>query len=83
MIENKKLKTILKNLPKSPGVYKMLDQEGRVIYLGKAKDLAKRVKQYFQKNYEHSSRTKKLLESSLLNKVKSQNSSKAVHSLNW
>ncbi len=62
MIENKKLKTILENLPRSPGVYKMLDEEGRVIYLGKAKDLAKRVKQYFQKNYEHSSRTKKLLE---------------------
>lgn len=40
----------------------MIDKEGRVIYLGKAKDLSKRVKQYFQKDYQHSTRTRKLLE---------------------
>lgn len=62
MIENKKLKKVIENLPKSPGIYKMHDEEDRVIYIGKAKDLSKRVKQYFQKNYEHSTRTKKLLE---------------------
>ncbi|MBU1151845.1 excinuclease ABC subunit UvrC [Patescibacteria group bacterium] len=62
MIEEKKLKKILSDLPDSPGIYKMIDKEGIVIYVGKAKSLKKRVKQYFQKNYEHSTRTKKLLE---------------------
>lgn len=62
MIEEQKLKQILRNIPDSPGVYKMIDQEGIVIYIGKAKSLKKRVKQYFQKNYQHSTRTKKLLE---------------------
>jgi excinuclease ABC subunit C len=62
MIEEKKLKRILKNLPDSPGVYKMSDKEGAVIYIGKAKSLRSRVKQYFQKNYQHSTRTQKLLE---------------------
>lgn len=40
----------------------MSDEEGRVIYVGKAKNLQKRLKQYFQKDYQHSTRTKKLLE---------------------
>ncbi|MEK7085593.1 MAG: excinuclease ABC subunit UvrC, partial [Patescibacteria group bacterium] len=62
MTENKNLQKVLKNLPKAPGVYKMIDKEGRVIYVGKAKDVSKRIKQYFQKNYEHSTRTRKLLE---------------------
>lgn len=62
MIEAKKLQKILKQIPASPGIYKMIDENERVIYLGKAKDLSKRVRQYFQKNYQHSSRTKKLLE---------------------
>lgn len=62
MIEQKEIKKILSSIPKSPGIYKMIDQEGVVIYVGKAKDLSKRVKQYFQKDYQHSSRTKKLME---------------------
>lgn len=62
MIEEKQLKKILSQAPHSPGVYKMLNSENAVIYVGKAKDLSARIKQYFQKNYEHSSRTKKLLE---------------------
>ncbi len=55
-------KDIAKNLPAAPGVYKMIDRERRVIYVGKAKDLQKRVKTYFQKGYEHSTRTRKLIE---------------------
>lgn len=50
------------NIPGSPGIYKMIDEEGKVIYVGKAKNLSKRIKQYFQKGYEHSTRTRKLLE---------------------
>ena len=37
----------LKNLTTSPGVYKFLDKNERVIYIGKAKNLKKRVKSYF------------------------------------
>lgn len=38
---------LLKRFPSEPGVYLMKDQKGEVIYVGKAKDLKKRVKQYF------------------------------------
>ena len=38
----------LKLLPSDPGVYVMLGQEGQVIYVGKAKNLKNRVRQYFQ-----------------------------------
>jgi len=38
----------LKHLPDSPGVYVMLDSAGQVIYVGKAKNLKNRVRQYFQ-----------------------------------
>lgn len=40
---------LLKNIPSKPGVYKMKDGEGKIIYIGKAKNLNKRVKSYFQK----------------------------------
>lgn len=38
----------LKTLPNDPGVYIMLDSEGEIIYIGKAKVLKNRVRQYFQ-----------------------------------
>ena len=45
----KKIPKILKDLPHSPGIYKFIDANKDIIYIGKAKDLSKRVKQYFQK----------------------------------
>ena len=42
-----KIKLLISNLKHSPGVYLMHDSSGNVIYVGKAKDLQKRVSQYF------------------------------------
>lgn len=45
--------TMLKTLPSDPGVYIMKNAEGKVIYVGKAKILKNRVRQYFQNTEKH------------------------------
>lgn len=44
----------LTNLPDSPGVYRMLDGEGQLLYIGKAKNLRRRVSSYFTNSSGHS-----------------------------
>ncbi|MDD7795642.1 excinuclease ABC subunit UvrC [Clostridium sp. 'White wine YQ'] len=51
----------LKNLPDKPGVYIMKNSLGEVIYVGKAKVLKNRVRQYFQSNKNHSEKVKKMV----------------------
>ena len=41
------IKLILKDLPKDPGVYQYFDENGKILYIGKAKILKNRVKSYF------------------------------------
>lgn len=41
-------KTFLENLTKQPGVYQMYDSDGKILYVGKAKNLKNRVSTYFQ-----------------------------------
>jgi len=44
---NEKIKEKLTKLPEKPGTYQMLDKSGKIIYVGKAKNLKKRVSSYF------------------------------------
>ena len=46
------LKGIVLNLPESPGIYQYLNTEGVIIYVGKAKNLKRRVSSYFNKEHE-------------------------------
>jgi len=56
----------LKNITSNPGVYKMYDSNNKIIYVGKAKNLKKRVSSYFSSK-NHSTRIKRMI--SLINKL--------------
>ena len=51
---------MLKRIPESPGVYQYFDKEGQIIYVGKAKNLHRRVNSYFSKDHQ-SSKTRQLV----------------------
>lgn len=55
------LKEKVKNLPSTPGVYLMKDSKGTIIYVGKAKNLKRRVQSYFQQSKAHPQKIKKLV----------------------
>lgn len=55
MIENKantELNSLLRSLPEKPGIYQYFNNEGKIIYVGKAKNLKKRVSSYFTKTHQ-------------------------------
>jgi len=54
------IKSIINTIPKKPGVYHFYDDNDNIIYIGKAKDLKRRVSSYFSKNHTRL-KTKKLV----------------------
>ena len=60
---NEYLRGIVLNLPDSPGIYQYLNQDGTIIYVGKAKNLKRRVYSYFSK--EHQSAKTRILVSKI------------------
>ena len=58
-LSNKKIKH-LDLLPTNPGIYKFLDSKKEVLYIGKAKDLRKRIKSYYSKSKGQSQKVRRL-----------------------
>ncbi len=65
----KKVQQYLDDLPSEPGVYYMLDSDGFIMYIGKAKSLTDRVRSYFQMSAQHPEKIAKMV--------------RKVHTINW
>jgi len=55
------ISTLLKSLPSNPGVYQYFDKSGTIIYVGKAKNLKKRVMSYFNKDLSQAGKVRVLV----------------------
>ncbi|MFL2590522.1 MAG: excinuclease ABC subunit UvrC [Flavobacteriaceae bacterium] len=53
MFKDKTISIQLETLPKTPGVYQFFNEKNEILYIGKAKNIKKRVKSYFTKNHDN------------------------------
>ena len=60
-MQSEYLQNLVKSAPKKPGVYQYFDKDGKIIYVGKAKNLKSRVSSYFNKDKYESGKTKVLV----------------------
>ena len=51
--KDEKIKAILAAIPEKPGSYQYYDEKGTIIYVGKAKNLKRRVSSYFNKEHDN------------------------------
>lgn len=58
--QSQHIASLLQRIPQNPGVYQYFNSEGEIIYVGKAKNLHRRVNSYFQKDHQ-SSKTRQLV----------------------
>ena len=58
--EDDHITLLLKRIPEQPGIYQYFDKDGQIIYVGKAKNLKRRVNSYFNKE-QQSSKTRQLV----------------------
>ena len=61
MEKSEYINNIIRALPDNPGVYQYFDVEGKIIYVGKAKNLKKRVSSYFNKDQSENGKTQILV----------------------
>ena len=61
MEKTEHIQNIIRTLPDNPGVYQYFDVDGKIIYVGKAKNLKKRVSSYFNKDQSENGKTQVLV----------------------
>ena len=62
MAKNSHIISLIRSLPEQAGVYQFYDKDGKIIYIGKAKNLKKRVSSYFTKSKFDSYKVKVLVD---------------------
>jgi excinuclease ABC subunit C len=61
-MEKELFKQIQASLPNEPGIYQYFDEKGNLLYVGKAKNIRKRVSSYFLSNHQHTLKTIELVQ---------------------
>ena len=71
-------KNINKKIPKLPGIYKFINQQNKIIYVGKSKNLHNRVRSYFNKNQKNRKVAKMVNEINQISYIISENEHDAL-----